>query len=139
MNKFKVGQRVKIKVTGKEGKILGIKEDVDINHYGSTNLNYYVSFENNNSIIKRFFTVHDLEEEEEDILDEKEKEYLSNIIKPFRYRVENIEKFDYGFDMESIVIYIKDFAIINLPNFKKNTMYQNMKLDKKYTLEELGL
>lgn len=36
MNKFKVGQRVKIKVTGKEGKILGIKEDVDINHYGST-------------------------------------------------------------------------------------------------------
>lgn len=133
MNKFKVGQKVKIKVTGKEGKILGI-DDVDIDKDGRSFSCYNVFFPDG---ANNFFTVHDLEEEV--ILTAKEKEYLSNIIKPFRSRVENIEKFDCCFNMESIAIYIKDFVPINLPDFKKNTMYQNMKLDKMYTLEELGL
>ena len=140
MNKFRVGQRVKIKATGKEGRILDIDEDVDIDHYGSTNLSYYVSFENNNSIIERFFTVHDLEEVK-DILDKKEKEYLSNVIKPFKNKVANIEKSEYNIDRlkEFITINIENDYEINLPNFKKNTMYKNMKINKQYTLEELGL
>ena len=62
MNKFKVGQRVKIKATGKQGEILDIDQDDDINCYGSTNSNYYVSFKNNDSLYYYFFTVHDLEE-----------------------------------------------------------------------------
>ena len=136
MNKFKLGQKVKIIRTGKIGKIVELDNE-DFDTEGRSNSCYGVRCKGWR--YSYWFTVHDLEEEEKDILDEKEKEYLSNIIKPFRYRVENIEKFDCGFDMESIVIYIKDFAIINLPDFKKNTMYQNMKLDKKYTLEELGL
>jgi hypothetical protein len=135
MNKFKVGQRVKIIRTGKIGKIAEVDNE-DFDKEGRSNNCYGVRYKGWR--YSYWFTVHDLEEVK-DILTAKEKEYLSNIIKPFRNKVENIEKFDCGFDMEGIVIYIKDFAIINLPNFKKNTMYQNMKLDKKYTLEELGL
>lgn len=72
MNKFKIGQRVKIKATGNIGEILDIDEDADINCYGSTNSNYYVSFKNNDSLYYYFFTVHDLEEAKE-ILDAEEK------------------------------------------------------------------
>lgn len=140
MNKFKVGQRVKIKATGKQGEILDIDEDADINCYGSTNSNYYVSFKNNDSLYYYFFTVHDLEEVKE-ILDAEEKEYLGNVIKPFRDKVTKIKKFENNRDRqkEYITIYIKNDYAITLPNFKKNTMYQNIELDKMYTLEELGL
>ena len=80
-------------------------------------------------------------EEVKDILDEKEKEYLSNIIKPFKNKVICIGKLDFCEDRqkEFIAICIKNDYPINLPNFKKNTMYRNMKLCKGYTLEELGL
>lgn len=143
MNKFKVGQRVKIKATGKQGEILDIDEDADINCYGSTNSNYYVSFKNNDSLYYYFFTVHDLEEVKE-ILDAEEKEYLSNVIKPFKHKVRGIRKNEIcnsedNQKEEYIIIYIKNDYPINLPNFKKNTMYKNMEINKKYTLEELGL
>lgn len=138
MNKFKIGQRVKIKATGKQGEILDVDQDVDINCYGSTNLNYYVSFKNNDSLYYYFFTVHDLEEVK-DILTAKEKEYLSNIIKPFRNKVENIKKYDLAIGIESIVILIQNGTPIYLPNFEKDTMYRNMEIYKSYTLEELGL
>lgn len=140
MNKFKVGQRVKIKATGKQGKILDVDQDDDINCYGSTNLNYYVSFKNNDSLYYYFFTVHDLEEVK-DILNSREKEYLSNVIKPFRDSAINIKKFENYRDRqkEYITIYIKNDFAINLPNFEKNTMYKNMEINKAYTLEELGL
>lgn len=143
MNKFKVGQTVKIKATGKQGKILDIDQDDDINCYGSTNSNYYVSFKNNDSLYYYFFTVHDLEEVK-DILDSEEKEYLSNVIKPFKHKVKRIRKREICDDednqiKEYIAIYIKNDNPINLPNFKKDTMYRNMKLYKEYTLEELGL
>ena len=73
---------------------------------------------------------------EKEILDEKEKEYLSAVIRPFRDRVNYIAKrrmFD-----DSICIGLNDEAI-SLPFFKKGTMYKGMELYKKYTLKELGL
>lgn len=147
MNKFKIGQRVKIKATGKQGKILDVDQDDDINCYGSTNLNYYVSFKNNDSLYYYFFTVHDLEEVK-DILDKEEKEYLSNIIKPFRDRVNLIRKSDskladdiyykvIEISIKSLIPYWKNEVIV-LPAFKSN-LYSDMEIDKKYTLEELGL
>ena len=73
-------------------------------------------------------------------LDEVEKEYLSNIIKPFRDRVENVEKCDSGIEHgEYITIRIRDDVPIELPIFEKNTLYQNMETYIEYTLEELGL
>jgi len=74
---------------------------------------------------------------EEPILDNKEKKYLGNLIRPFRDRVQYIVKRGSS-AKEYIVIEIKNDNIY-LPYFKKDTMYKNMELDKEYTLEELGL
>ena len=74
--------------------------------------------------------------QEKEILDEKEKEYLSAVIKPFRDRIEYIKKVE---DIrEYIAIYLKNERL-NFPYFDKGTMYKGMELDKKYTLKELGL
>lgn len=76
----------------------------------------------------------------EDILSDKEKEYLIAVIKPFRDEVEFIMKDCTDDDKkEYIEIAIKDEASILFPYFKKSTMYANMERCKKYTLEELGL
>ena len=76
-----------------------------------------------------------------DILTDKEKAYLSAVIKPFRKKVKCINKIDH--DNINQITYIRidmlneDFA--SLPLFEKETMYKGMEVDKKYTLEELGL
>lgn len=76
----------------------------------------------------------------EDILSDKEKEYLSVVIKPFRDEVEFIMKDCTDDDKkEYIEIAIKDEVSILFPYFKKSTMYAGMKRCKEYTLEELGL
>ena len=93
--------------------------------------------EYNDIRIKDCFTVHDLELIRE-ILDEKEKEYLNNIIKPFRNRVTYIGKRKWQ-DSEYIKIGIINNINISLPFFTKSTMYKGMESDKKYTLSELGL
>ena len=78
------------------------------------------------------------------ILNEKEKEYLSNVIKPFRDRIISIRKYRYNQD-EYIGMYVKYYAetddseMITLPVFKEETIYKGMELKKDYTLEELGL
>ena len=80
------------------------------------------------------------------ILDDSEKEYLGNIIKPFRDRVVSIEKVeDDDPEEEYLIVYIEHFKDKSiwepsmLPNFEKETMYKGMELGKRYTLEELGL
>ena len=76
----------------------------------------------------------------EGILSDKEKEYLSAVIKPFRDEVEFIMK-NYVDDIkkEYIEIAIKDEVSILFPYFKKSTMYAGMEEGREYTLEELGL
>ena len=73
-----------------------------------------------------------------EILDKKEKEYLKNVIKPFRNRVTGIAKYSNG-ENEYICISYKDDVPTDLADFKKNSMYKNMIKEKEYTLEELGL
>ena len=75
---------------------------------------------------------------EKEILDEEEKEYLSNVIKPFRDKVEYIIKFD-SLPEEYISIWLPEHETTDLPCFKRGTMYKGMEIEKKYTLEELGL
>lgn len=79
----------------------------------------------------------------EEILDEKEKEYLSNVIKPFRNRIEYIKKDAlFGGKKETIIINYEDNCFPNeifFPSFEKGTMYKNMESNKEYTLTELGL
>ena len=79
-----------------------------------------------------------------DILDKEEKEYLSAVIKPFRHRIAYIVKMLDPFkDRDKIVIYYKPTSGLiksfELPDFKSETMYKNMRLAQSYTLEDLGL
>lgn len=73
----------------------------------------------------------------EQILDKVERKYLSSVIGPFRDKVLYIQKASIGTD--NIRIGIKNDNTINLPCFKKDTMYKGMKAWEKYTLEELGI
>ena len=74
------------------------------------------------------------------ILDEKEKAYLSAVIKPFRKDVECIVKFKrYSGEKEYIYMTMKRDDYCTLPIFEKGTMYKGMEANERYTLEELGL
>ena len=79
------------------------------------------------------------------ILDDVEKEYLSNVIKPFRNQVISIanyyeESIDKNFiEIEVKQDYCNENQYVSFPYFKKGTMYKGMVEYKKYTLEELGL
>lgn len=80
------------------------------------------------------------EEYKPNILDEKEKDYLSAVIKPFRKDIKYITKKDFVIKAkEYLLIKMHDLNTAGLPLFEKGTMYRGMEVDKKYTLEELGL
>lgn len=78
------------------------------------------------------------------ILDEVEKRYLSNVIKPFRNQIESIVKYSYGkYEAINMVNFKIDenmsFIVTNFPYFKKGTMYKGMEVNKEYSLEDLGI
>lgn len=74
------------------------------------------------------------------ILDDAEKRYLKGVIRPFRDKVKSIIKFsDDHWAEEYICISIEESAYAILPRFNKGTMYRDMELRRRYTLEELGL
>ena len=78
-------------------------------------------------------------ERKESILDDIEKKYLSNVICPFRKKVESICKNVANDYDERIVIQFKDGHKMKLPGFAEDTMYVGMTLGKKYSLEELEI
>lgn len=78
------------------------------------------------------------QEYKEEILDDVEKKYLSEVIRPFRKEVIAIEKLETYTGEEYILILFKDDGM-HFPNFEKGRMYKGMKLEKRYTPEELGL
>ena len=92
----------------------------------------YISF---NDFLKRWL---DKEHEEESILSNAEKKYLSVVIRPFRDRVRSITKNPKMNGKGEYIVIDIGFQMI-FPDFKSNTMYKGMGLGKKYTLEELGL
>lgn len=82
-------------------------------------------------------------ESKKEILDEVEKRYLRGVIRPYK-TVKNIYKTTYDGGKKSIVIITVididgDKWEIQLPPFETEDMYKEMEVDKKYTLEELGL
>lgn len=81
-------------------------------------------------------------ESKPEILDEVEKRYLRNVIRPFRDKVKSIRKIDNYINEtknQYITITYKDNYSTDFPDFRPNTMYKGMKEYKEYTLEELGL
>ncbi len=134
MNKFKVGQKVKIIRTGEIGEIKVIDNN-DFTTFGCSNRCYEVEYNNSKQI--DWFTVNDIEIVKE-LLNEKEKEYLNNVIKPFRDKVTFIQKNSSRLG-EFIRIGIKSDTAINLPYFETGKMYKGMESDINYTLSELEL
>ena len=81
-------------------------------------------------------------EVEEPILDEEERKYLSNVIRPFRDRVISIAKVESS-KYERINIIYTNIQLtrkeIKLPLFEKGKMYKNLELNKGYSLKDLDL
>ena len=114
------------------------------NYIDYTYIEYLKKLEDNShgKIIKieepTYQTVYEYKPE---ILDEVEKRYLRGVIRPFRNKVEYIQKCKSIMYKESdyMNICIENSHSITLPYFENNTMYKSMENNKKYTLEELGL
>ncbi len=81
---------------------------------------------------------HEIIELPKHILTEEEKEYLSNVIKPFRDDVISIMKCK-SCDCARICINLSNYDIFCLPWFKKDEMYKTMEFEKQYSIEELDL
>lgn len=77
------------------------------------------------------------------ILDDLEKKYLLDLIRPWSILVTGIIKVMLrGENLECIIIqYTQNERMLSiiLPYFERGKMYKNMKSGKKYTLEELGI
>ena len=87
-----------------------------------------------------------IEIEAPEILDEKEKEYLSAVIKPFRDKIRSIKKAPSSWykdkawiEITSLTIPKGVYHVTQLPYFDRERMYVNMEDNRPYTLEELGL
>ena len=84
------------------------------------------------------------EDSEKPVLDETERKYLSEVIRPFRNKIATISKL-HTYDNinyennEYIYFGMKDRRGYSLPLFKQGTMYKGMQQGKHYTLQELGL
>ena len=79
----------------------------------------------------------------EQILDDKEREYLSAVIKPYRNKVTFIAKSKDLYEVKYFISIVVNGnygrEAIHLPWFKGNVMYKGMKIGKEYTLEELEI
>ena len=115
----------------RQGFYVMLKDNKIVNNYGGI---YFVYV--------RSFREDCWEEYKEPILDEAEKEYLGNIVKPYRDRVGFIVKTEAD-GYERIIICVLGLTQYNnyivLPYFYKNTMYKGMEVGKDYTLKELGV
>ena len=133
-----------------EFRIEGFNNKYKFTNYGlmnwSDNLQQWFRSSNLNALIRGELTIIKLPKP---ILDAKEKEYLSNVIKPFRNKVIGITKYNYSTNGEYIHIKLKrtispvDYFIplesIDLPVFKRDIMYKGMEVNREYSLKELGL
>lgn len=121
---------------------------------GTTRLDGYITYieiEYSGKIVKEYACTNEagikkflewLEEDDEEgckhtILTDKEKAYLSTVIKPFREEVKTIEKASFEED-EQLQISNGDI-VMAFQYFENGTMYKGMEAYKEYTLEELGL
>lgn len=122
-----------------------ISYDLEVNSGGYDFVIYYTSME----IYREFFSGYIsicsaftkwLEGEyKPQILTEKEKAYLSAVIKLFRKNIKYIAKYTFSTEAEYVKICLNCNDYIVFPNFKRGTMYKGMKTNKEYTVEELGL
>ena len=79
------------------------------------------------------------------ILTDEEKEYLSNVVRPWGDKVISVTKYwglENGIKIEFIQICYVQIGInyyMSLPNFEEGSMYKGMELEREYSLEDLEL
>ena len=79
-------------------------------------------------------------ERKEEILDEVEKRYLTEVIRPFRKRIQCIQKKKEITEINPYIrIVFEDNDKLVFPYITDNSIYKGMEVNKKYTLKELGL
>lgn len=123
-----------------------------VEHTGTTRLDGYITYveiEYNGKIVKEYACTNEagikkflewLEEEyKPEILTDKEKAYLSAVIKPFRKDVKHITKMETFYSRKQFIGVEMNHECILFPSFARGTMYKGMEAYKEYTLEELGL
>ena len=133
------------KCTLKNGQVIFFNKDSSRQRtlYAFDNLdkNFKYTINDDVSIVKveRPLKYETVFERKKEILDEEEKKYLADVIGPFRQHIMFISKT--GFDGEEFlkIDFKRPVNSFSLPFFEKNSMYKGMKVDQKYTLEELGL
>ena len=112
-----------------------------------TSLRYYpedlkdVDGEEKNDIVKVERPVkYEIVFEREEVLDETEKKYLAEVIRPFRKRIQFIQKKKEITEINPYIrIVCEDNDKLVFPYITDNSMYKGMEVNKKYTLKELGL
>ena len=94
----------------------------------------------NKDIYSDKFLDQEIEIEVSELLTKKEKEYLEDVIRPFKDKVKDIVKVRGQITLkEFIYIQLVTDETINLPYFERNKYYKKLELSKHYTIEELGL
>lgn len=107
------------------------------NSYGDFKLlkNYKLYVEARMGREVRYYVIDDTE-----VLDKKEKEYLSFVFKPFAKRILSVTKVQNSNNgYQKLVVAFYDKTKMIMPRFEYNTMYRGMELNVTYTIEELGL
>jgi hypothetical protein len=111
-------------------------------NYSFSNINKQLKYFNDDvSIVKveRPVKYETMFERKEEILDEVEKKYLADVVRPFRSKVRSVYKMvSICSNKEFICIQLRD-ENFTLPYFEKGTMYKEMQTGKRYTLEKLGI
>ena len=134
--------------TDREGKKRTVSKGFLVDNFGAISLTYFtedmkdIDGEEEYDIVEverpvKYETVF---ERKEEILDEVEKRYLTEVIRPFRKRIQFIQKKK---EITEINPYIRIVCEGNdklvFPYITDNSMYKGMEVNKKYTLKELGL
>ena len=115
---------------------------VAVDCFGTSKTNWTMHKE----IFNDSFLNQTIEIEMPEILDKKEKEYLSAVIKPFRDKVTNIKKEFWATPKRKYIVieYREDkgdriLVSLCFPDLPNDEMYKGMEDNRPYTLEELGL
>lgn len=132
------------KITFENGEVL-VKDDKDILENSGYVRNILELNNFKSRILGKIIKIEEPEyqtvyESKPEILDDVEKRYLNNVIRPFRDKVKYIKKyFSRTVGKEYLQVKIEEDRPMNLPYFELNTMYIGMEQNKGYSLEELGL
>lgn len=120
----------------KRGEDLYRFGEFGLQHYCS---DYWYSSPLLDNIISGQYNVIKLTRGKNPILTDKEKDYLSFVIAPFKEDIRYIIKWPVNDTKEFIVVELYNEGTISFPPFDKGTRYKGMELQYEYELGELEL